>query len=39
MEHPWRKEFSTSVLPPVPRMYGYDTVEIGRLLSSELYSG
>lgn len=37
-EHPWRKEFSTAVLPPVPRMYGYDTVKIGRLLSSELYS-
>ncbi|KAK8051431.1 hypothetical protein PG993_002816 [Apiospora rasikravindrae] len=33
-EHPWRKEFSSTVLPPVPRLHGCNIEELRRFLGS-----
>ncbi|KAK8119044.1 uncharacterized protein PG998_003670 [Apiospora kogelbergensis] len=34
-EHPWRKEFSSTVLPPVPRLHGCDVEELRKFLGSK----
>ncbi|KAK8042554.1 hypothetical protein PG994_013037 [Apiospora phragmitis] len=33
-EHPWRKEFSSTVLPPVPRLHGCNIQELRHYLGS-----
>ncbi|KAK8079991.1 hypothetical protein PG997_007809 [Apiospora hydei] len=33
-EHPWRKEFSSTVLPPVPRLHGCNIEELRHFLGS-----
>ncbi|KAK8028698.1 hypothetical protein PG991_005754 [Apiospora marii] len=33
-QHPWRKEFSSAVLPPVPRLHGCNIEKLRRFLGS-----
>ncbi|KAK6852541.1 hypothetical protein PG995_011092 [Apiospora arundinis] len=33
-DHPWRKEFSQTVMPPVPRLHGCDVEELRKYLGS-----